>query len=364
MKKETEEEQKGKLKSFSAIIGQEPAIQYLKRVLAEGKVPHAYLFSGIPGIGKTTTALAFTQALNCMHPSGGEACGHCIPCRQVAGGNFPDLEVLRPEGRVIKIERVRELIRRIGLKTVSGRYRVTVVERAEWMTNEAANAFLKTLEEPPPGNILILNVAEKRDLLPTVLSRCQKVPFRPLPVDRISGWLQREQGMSGDTAAVVARLAEGSLGKAVRMAESGLDELRETHMANLLSLSKRSRSEILDMAIGYAQEEKRASRAGEEKEAGLYGVLGLWKACFRDMLMLRSQGPGDSLLIHGAHAETLQNAAEPYTINALVESLLVLDRAQRDLLRARNLDLVMETTLLTLREVSRRRETFLIPDRV
>ena len=355
MEKEREAEQEEEFKPFSAIMGQERAIRYLKRVLAEGKVPHAYLFFGISGIGKTTTALAFAQALNCMNPSGGEACGRCVPCRQMAGGNFPDLEILRPEGRVIKIEQVRELIRRIGLKTASGRYRVTVVERAEWMTMEAANAFLKTLEEPPPCNILILNVAEKRDLLPTVLSRCQRVPFRPLPTDLIAAWLQREQGMSGDTAAVVARLSEGSLGRAARMAGSDMDGLRETHLENLLSLFKRPRTEILSMAIQYAREEKRASRAGGEKEAGLYGVLGLWKACFRDMLMLRSQGPGGRL-IHGEHAERLQNAAGPYTINSLVESFFVLDRAQRDLLRARNLDLVMETTLLALNEISRRRE--------
>ncbi|MGD8388724.1 MAG: DNA polymerase III subunit delta' [Desulfobacteraceae bacterium] len=346
-------------KPFSAVMGQERAIQYLKRVLTENKVPHAFLFSGISGIGKTTTALAFAQALNCMRPSGGEACGHCVPCRQMAGGNFPDLEILRPDGRVIKIEQVRELIRRIGLKTVSGRYRVTVVERAEGMTTEAANAFLKTLEEPPPGNVLILNVAEKRDLLPTVLSRCQKVPFRPLPADGIAAWLQREKGLPEDAATVVARLSEGSLGRAVRMAEGDLEGLRETHVQDLLSLFKQPPTEILAMALRYTREEKRASRAGGEREAGLYGVLGLWKACFRDMLLLRSQD-SSGLLIHGEHAEALQNAAEPYTISDLVESLLVLDRAQRDLLRARNLDLVMETTLLGLNEISRKHENRLI----
>jgi len=355
MDPETEAGLRKEFKPFSAVMGQEPAIQYLKRVLVEDKVPHAFLFSGISGVGKTTTALAFAQALNCMHPSEGEACGHCVPCRQMAGGNFPDLEILHPDGRVIKIEQVRELIRRIGLKTVSGRYRVTVVERAEEMTTEAANAFLKTLEEPPPGNVLILNVAEKQDLLPTVLSRCQKVPFRPLPADGIAAWLQQEQGLPEDAATVVARISEGSLGRAVHLAEGDLERLLETHVQDLLSLFKQPRTEILAVALRYAQEEKRASRAGGEKEAGLYGVLGLWKACFRDMLLLRSQGSRD-LLIHGEHAEALQNAAEPYTINGLVESLFVLDRAQRDLLRARNLDLVMETTLLALNEISRRQE--------
>lgn len=355
MEREGEPERQESFKPFSAIVGQERAIGYLKRILTEGKVPHAYLFSGISGIGKTTTALAFAQALNCLEPSRGEACGHCVSCRQMAGGNFPDLEIIRPEGRVIKIDRIRELIRRIGLKTVSGRYRVTVIERAEWMTTEAANAFLKTLEEPPPGNILILNVAEKRDLLPTVLSRCQKVPYRPLPADVIAAWLGREHGMSEDTATVLARLSEGSLGRAARMAESGFSTQREAHVENLLSLFKQQRTEILATALRYAQEEKKAARAGGEREAGLYGVLGLWKACFRDMLLLRVQG-SSGLLVHGDQAETLQKVAEPYTINHLVESLFVLDRAQRDLLRARNLDLVMETTLLALNEIFRRRE--------
>jgi DNA polymerase-3 subunit delta' len=340
-------------KRFSTIVGQEAAVAFLKRVLAGAKVPHAYLFTGIAGVGKTTAALAFARALNCRDPEDGEGCGRCVPCRQMDGGNFPDLEIIRPEGRVIKIEQVRELGRRIGLKTVSASNRVCIVERAETMTPEAANAFLKTLEEPPPGNILVLEALDKKDLLPTILSRCQKVAFRPVPAATLAGWLHGEHGVAVETAAVLARLSEGSVGRALGMARSSeLVDRMQDHLRVIAGIRGRSPGEILDTAVRYAQEErKRGGNAEEGDEGGLKGVLALWKTCFRDMLVLKSNGSEDLLVLGDG---TLKRASRSYTIGALVESMTILDRAQRDLSRSRNLDLMMETTLLTLKRAAER----------
>ena len=145
---------------FSDIIGQEKAKGFFQRVLSEERIPHAYLFTGIAGIGKTSTAMALTMALNCREPSGIEACGDCPSCRQMTGGNFPDFVSIQPDGQNIKIEQIRELNRRLSFAPVSARYRVCVIQQAEAMTGEAANSFLKTLEEPPAGNILVLNAVE------------------------------------------------------------------------------------------------------------------------------------------------------------------------------------------------------------
>jgi len=341
------------VKAFSDIVGQEDAVRFLRQVITGKKIPHAYLFTGIAGVGKTTTALAFGRALNCLDPREGDGCGRCVSCRQMAGGNFPDLEILEPIGKSIRIEQIRELIRRIGLKTVSGRYRLTVIERAEAMGVEAANAFLKTLEEPPSGNILILNATDQRDLLPTILSRCQKVSFHPVSPDLTARWLCETAGIAGERAAVLARLSEGSLGRALRMAQSeDFGDRYASHVRALAGLPDLSKAEILDLAVRYAREgRKGGGREPEGVEGGLQGVLGLWKTCLRDMLIMRT-GKLTDLLIHADNEGELKKTSRGFTISGLVEGLLILDRAQRDLQRARNQELVMETTLLSLKDLA------------
>lgn len=180
---------------FSQIIGQERAIKFLKRAMAREKIPHAYLFVGIPGTGKKITALALTQAINCNESKNGDGCGRCRSCRQVMSGNFPDILFIKPEDQSIKIEQIRGLNRLLGFKSVSGRFRVSIIHQAETMTEEAANSFLKILEEPPQGNILILNVTEPLDLLPTIVSRCQKVPFLPISTHLIADWIKEKKNM-------------------------------------------------------------------------------------------------------------------------------------------------------------------------
>ncbi len=353
MDRETTGMEGARIKGFSEIIGQEAAVGLLKNVVSGTKIPHAYLFTGISGVGKTTTALAFARVLNCLAPVDGDGCGHCVPCRQIAGGNFPDLEWIRPDGRVIKIEQIRELTRRIGYKTVSGMYRVSLIEQAGDMTPEAANAFLKTLEEPPPGNILILEALDKDDLLPTILSRCQRVSFRPVPAESLAAWLHELNGIPVSTAAVLARLSEGSVGRALRMAESSeLGDRRLYHLENIMRLPAQLPPEILSTAAGYAQKEKkRTGEPEDEDEGGLNGVLGLWKTCFRDMLIIKSRGPRE-LLVLGDDDGALKKLSGTYTIDGLIESLLILERAQKDLARSRNLELMMETTLLALKKAA------------
>lgn len=341
------------VKGFSGIVGQETAVGFLKKVVSANKIPHAYLFTGIPGIGKTTTAFAFARALNCLDPKDGDGCGRCVHCRQIAGGNFPDLEWIRPDGRVIKIEQIRELTRRIGYKTVSGRYRISLIEQAGTMTLEAANSFLKTLEEPPPGNILILNALDKNDLLPTIISRCQRVPFRPVPAEVLAAWLHEENGVQVKTAAVLARLSEGSVGRALRMAAtSEFGDRRSYHLQTIMQLRTKSPPEILSTAAGYARKEKkRTGQTEDEDEGGLNGVLALWKTCFRDMLILKCRGPRE-LLVLGDEDGALKKTSRTYTIDDLALSLLILERAQNDLSRSRNLELMMETTMLALRRAA------------
>jgi DNA polymerase-3 subunit delta' len=339
-------------KPFLEIIGQKQTISFLKGVMARGKIPHAYLFAGISGVGKTTTALAFTQAINCKEQVNEEACGHCQTCRQVMHGNFPDLVLIEPDGQKIKIEQIRGLNRALSFKPVSGRYRVSIIRQAEVMTDEAANSLLKTLEEPPPNNLIILNVTEPLALFPTIVSRCQKVLFRPIPAHDIAEWLMSSLSLEKDRANVLAKISEGSLGKAIRMAEGEFIQNREYLISRLIQLQGLSSEEALEMALEYKQRRKRpgADDMGKQ-EWDLFDLLSIWKSWYRDLLLTKLQCPVD-FLINVDFSQKLKNISRHFKIENLIESFHMVDRSQRDLLQTRNVDIMMEHTVLTLKRLA------------
>jgi DNA polymerase-3 subunit delta' len=334
---------------FSRIIGQDKAIQFLKRAMAQEKLPHAYLFVGIPGVGKTTIAVALAQAINCGEAENGEGCGKCISCRQFAGGNFPDLQTVEPKGQFIKIEQIREIDRGMSFKPLSGRYRVVVIRHAEMMTQEAANAFLKTLEEPPPGNILILSVTEPRDLLPTIVSRCQKVGFRPIPASLVAQGLADKMNLDHEKALLLARLAEGSLGRAMDMGEKGFLERRAEYVSRLMSLKDISEAETVEMALRFTGKEKKKD---QDEKGEVLVLLGVWKTWYRDMLLVRGGEPMEGMINRDLSLE-LKKAAQGFTIQNLISSLLLIDQGESDFLHSRNLDLMMENLMLSLRRSMR-----------
>ncbi|MDY6972929.1 MAG: DNA polymerase III subunit delta' [Thermodesulfobacteriota bacterium] len=338
--------------SFSRILGQERAKRFLKEAMARERIPHAYLFTGIPGIGKTSMAIAMAMALNCRKPINAEGCGDCVHCRQMLGGNFPDFVSIKPEGPNIKIQQIRDLSRALSFAPVSGKYRVCIIYQAQTITIEAANSLLKTLEEPPSGNILILNAPEPLALLPTIVSRCQRVPFQPLPVQDIMDWLVKEKGLNEEEAKVLARISAGSLGRAFKMSGSGFLDKREQWLTRIIRLPALSRDGALEMALECALENKKVnidSSAGVED--GIMDMLAIWESWYRDLLCVRVGGPIRSL-INMDFSRKLQNIAENYKIDRLVDSLLMIDQAQRDLRRMRNAALVMEHTVLGLNRLA------------
>jgi len=342
-----------RLTPFSQIVGQERAVRFLKQAVAGEKIPHAYLFAGIPGVGKTSTAMALMQAVNCREPVDQEGCGRCIPCRQIANGTFPDFERLEPEGQSIKIEQIRNLERRLGFMPLSGRYRVSIVRQAEAMTDEAANAFLKTLEEPPAGNILVLTVIEPLDLLPTIVSRCQKVPFVPIPAHRIEKWLMEERGVEEARASLVARLSDGSLGKALDMCDGDYLERRREYLLGVIALRGGATDEALERILEQTGRlRKKDGGMQEGAEPGVPGLLASWKTWFRDLIVVKTTGRDDAV-VNRDFSDELKKASKDFTIDDLIDSLLVVDQAERDYLRFRNVDLLMENVVLRLREKRR-----------
>ena len=336
---------------FSGILCQERAIEFLKRVISRGKIPHAYLFAGIPGIGKATTALALAEAINCEQQIEGEGCAQCPSCRQIAGGNFLDLLMIEPDGQNIKIEQMRDLNRTLAFKPLSGKYRVSIIRQAETMTDEAANSLLKTLEEPPQNNILILNVTEPQALFPTIVSRCQKVLFRPIPVRAIADWLTVHQALEKEKATVLAKISEGSLGQALRMCDDSFFKMREEYLSDLIQLPDLTSEQALERALQYARKGKKGGADTGNGGADLFDMLSIWKSWYRDLLLVKLECPSN-LLINVDFSQKLQKMSRHTNIEHLMESFFIMDQSQRDLLQNRNLDLMMENTLLSLRRLA------------
>jgi DNA polymerase-3 subunit delta' len=193
--------------AFGTIFGQEHALSLLQKALVSAHLGHAYLFYGPSGVGKKLTALQFAKTLLCQSGTA-EACDRCASCHKMTTGNHPDVVVINPEGTSIRIEHIRTMQRQLSYKPYESQRTVIIIDGCENLTPPAANALLKTLEEPP-GSALLLLLTSRKDALPlTLVSRCQLIPFRPLPPPYIREILI-QQGMDEPTATLVATLSEG-----------------------------------------------------------------------------------------------------------------------------------------------------------
>lgn len=218
--------------SFLDILSQNAPVQTLRRSLATGKTAHAYLFSGPPGVGKHLAARTMAAALNCTERSD-DACGTCASCRKIAKDVHPDVFELGvpPTKKTIPVDSIREVEKRLSLRPHEGRAKVVIIDPSDMMTEAAANALLKTLEEPGPGRYLLLITARLSYLLPTVRSRCQKIRFGALP-ETVVEQLLMKQGAAQERAAAAAALSHGSMTRAV----SYLDDATVDRVFALLSL--------------------------------------------------------------------------------------------------------------------------------
>ncbi|OAG27158.1 DNA polymerase III subunit delta' [Thermodesulfatator autotrophicus] len=209
--------------SLSEIVGQDKAIAILEQALKNKRIPHAYLFLGPEGVGRETTALSFFRRIICENQTG---CGECIACQKFRRGNHPDVEIISPRGKNIKIEQIREVEKKLNFRPLEAEKRLILFTEAEALTREAANALLKSLEEPPLYNLFVLIAQSTEGLLPTIVSRCQIVRFRPVLRKILEKILVERFGIMPEEAEGLAVLAEGSLGRALRLAEKGyLEEL-------------------------------------------------------------------------------------------------------------------------------------------
>lgn len=219
--------------AFKGLLGQKRAKILLSRSLSSGRIAHAYLFRGPEGVGKKLFAAAMARALNCRVSGPAASCGACTSCRKYVSGSHPDYHVESPVKGAIKIDRVREIAKSLTYPPYESLRRVVVMEDVHTMRAEAANSLLKTLEEPPEGNVLILTAETSKNVLATISSRCQVIPFFPLSNEETIQLLADSGVESEQERAVLARFSEGSPGRALILQKTGMVEVWQKAVAML-----------------------------------------------------------------------------------------------------------------------------------
>ncbi|MEN6465320.1 MAG: DNA polymerase III subunit delta' [Syntrophaceae bacterium] len=318
---------------FKDIKGQEKAIAFLKSVIGQDRVAHAYIFHGLDGIGKRATALAFAKALNCLE-AGSEPCGECLQCRKIERGSHPDVITIQADGAFIRIKEIRELQEQMMFRPAEGRKRVFIILEAEKMNGAAANALLKTLEEPSGANILVLVTARPHQLPLTVLSRCQRIKFQPLRSEDMISLLEERFSVDARTSSTLAAISGGSLGKALEMKDNDYAARREELIDKLALIA--TPLDFYPVLAGM----------GSDRDLILEG-LEIMKTWFRDIVVFGETGE-DRQVFNRDRIDVIREAAGRISKQELLNSIKIINAAVRALEQNANRQLLLEMMMFRL----------------
>jgi DNA polymerase-3 subunit delta' len=342
------------------VVGHDVAVAMLRRSISGGLLSHAYLFTGPPGVGKRTLALALAMTLNCEGgaPNGSGVpdapCGFCACCSRIKRGEHPDvLEVnletqhsalsaqhpSAPPPKELRIDTIREMQSTVGLSPYSGRWKVYILGDADRLNEEAANSLLKTLEEPPAQTVLVLLAPDGASLLPTISSRCIQVPLRPLPRTQVEATLIA-RGAEPELAARLAALSGGRIGWAITALQTpGSLESRNVTLQELSVLVGSTAVDRIDAA-------SRLAKRFTDNRAALYETLDVWEGWWRDVLVA---GTGaEELVINLDQLPSLNSLARRVATDRAYRTVLLVQQTRQQLMENVNPRLALEALTLGL----------------
>lgn len=309
----------------------------LQKAMAQQRVGHSYIFSGPDAIGKKTLALAFAQALNCEQPSSlNDACGNCSSCRKMLSGNHPDIYILATQKQSIGIESIRDIQDQMTFKPLEERKRVFILDDADKMTEPAANALLKTLEEPSANNILILVTARPYWLRQTILSRCRHMRFNPLTAETIAKFLTDQKQMEAARALLLASLSGGSIGRALELDSEDMMAFRAELRRRLVAASGGDPMALLLLA-SFLGQDKKEIRQG----------LKILNSYFRDALVYKETRQ-DSMIINADDLPAIAAMAGRLKGSQLLQNIALVEKSNETIEMNVNKSLTLEAMAFKL----------------
>ena len=356
---------KWRSQTFDDLVGQEPIIRTLKNALKSDNVKHAYLFTGPRGTGKTSTARLLAKTVNCSNPKDGEPCNECLQCREITKGNsFNVIEIDAASNR--GIDNIRDLREKVMMPPSSGKYKVYVLDEAHMLTNEAFNALLKTLEEPPPYAIFVLATTDVHKMLPTVLSRCQRFDFKRISTSQIVKHLlyvseQENIKLERSAAELIARTAAGGMRDALSLLDQAIayagEEISLAQVQVMLGVA--DPSAIFKLITHIAEYNSSAvlhlihelSEAGADLRQINAQVVEYWRA----LMLARAGADATSILdLTEDEARDVKQLTQLFTLEELTECARIF--AQNDLIQKSQgtPQLALELASLECIEVHRR----------
>ena len=322
--------------SFKTIFGHEKQLAILQSAVRRDRIAHAYLFHGMDGIGKRTVAVSFAKALMCSRPEDIDSCNRCPACLKIDHKNHPDVLTVEPEGAFIKVQAVRDMINAMAFRPLEGGKRLFIMDDAEKMNPTAANALLKTLEEPTLSNILILVTSRPYQLPMTILSRCQPLRFHPLTAEVVARFLQAHHNLTIPEAEALAASSGGSISRAIQLSREDYLDIRNDMMDYLTENREPNPLNTLFFIHFIGKDKKH-----------LHEKLDVLKTCFRDVLLYRELGE-KAVLINADRVDTIRAMIGRMSAGQTINNIRILDRLTRALEQNANKTLTLEAAMFKL----------------